>query len=147
MLFEHAFLNQVKTTLSRSLLSLFFKFFQLGFTWPDSYASMIFVLFAILVNIVFFFTSYSSATLFFVIFPSIFCNALYLFVIKVCTLHRHSKSCKCIQKIFLRTTKNKVFLDKTFMMLTSTITVIGKNEQEKKEIPKNEARRPKVLGP
>ena len=33
------------------------------------------------------------------------------------------------------------------MMLTSTSTVIGKNEQEKKEIPENGARRPKVLGP
>ena len=32
------FLNQVKTVSSRSLLSLFFSFFWLGFTWPDSFS-------------------------------------------------------------------------------------------------------------
>ena len=62
MLFEHAFLNQVKTASFRSLLTLFFKIFRLEFTWPDSYAWIIFVLFVIHFDILFFFTLYSSTT-------------------------------------------------------------------------------------
>ena len=63
-LFERTFLNQVKTTSSRSLASLFFNFLLPGSTWPDTDASMIFFLFAIHVDFVFSFTPYSSATLF-----------------------------------------------------------------------------------
>ena len=64
MLFQRAFLNQIKTASSRSLLALFFNFFRLEFTWPDSYASKIFLLSAIHAEMVFFFTPCFSATLF-----------------------------------------------------------------------------------
>ena len=86
ILFECTFLIQVKRALSWCFLSLFFNFFQFGFTWPDSYAAITFVLFVIHASIAFFFTLYSSATLF-VLFPSsIFYNNLYFSVIEMFTL-------------------------------------------------------------
>ena len=105
MLFERAFLNQVKTASSRSLFALFFNFFRLEFTWPDSYASKIFLLSAIHVEMVFFFTPCFSATLFFVLFPSsIFCKALYFSVTEMFTLfifHTCSGALRCLWKILI----------------------------------------------
>ena len=103
MLVENALLFQVKTTWSRSLLSLLFNFFRHEFTWPNSYGSKIFLLFAIHVEKVFFFTQYSSGTLFFVLFPSsIFCKVLHFSVIKMFTLfifHSFSGALHCLWKI------------------------------------------------
>ena len=86
MLFEGTFLNQVKTASSRSLLSLIFNFFQLGFTWLESHDSMIFVLFGIHFDIVFSFALYSSATLFLFFFLLLFSPDLHFVVIEVCTV-------------------------------------------------------------
>ena len=68
MLFKNTFLNHVKATSCRSLLSLFLNFFRLGFTWLNFYYEIIFALFAIHAYIVFFFTPYSSAKNFFSFF-------------------------------------------------------------------------------
>ena len=103
MLFERALLKQVKTASSRSLFSLFFNFLRLEFTWPGSYASKIFLLFAILVEMLFFFTPYSSATVFYVLFPSsIFCKAFYFSLIEMFTLfifHICSGALRCLWKM------------------------------------------------
>ena len=99
MLFQGAFLSHVKTASFRSLLSFFFNFFWLEFRCFKDF----FLLIAIHVEMVFFFTPYSSATLLFVPFsPSIFCKTLNYFVIKVITLfifHICSGALCCLWKI------------------------------------------------
>ena len=81
MLLERAVLNQVKTPSSRSL------FLPTRVYWLDSYAPNIFFLFAIHVEMVFFFAPYSSATLFFVpLRYLIFGEALYFSVIETFNL-------------------------------------------------------------
>ena len=86
MLFERAFLNQVKTASSRSFLSLFLNIFRLAFTWLDSYASMIFVLFAIHIDIVFLLTQYPSATLVLLFFLLQFSATRYISLRMKCLL-------------------------------------------------------------
>ena len=82
VLFKRTFLNQIKTTSSKSLLSLILNLWRPEFIWPDSNASMVFVLFVMHVEIVFFLPHSFAIHFSGLWISSIFFNTFYFSVIE-----------------------------------------------------------------